>query len=369
MFKGINKIIFGVTVLIMLIGLAVLYSSTFQKGQNPLSPIFAKQLGWFAAGIIMLVVSANFNYRRLHDFAYFIYGFTLLLLLVVLVLGREILGAQRWLEVGGMNFQPSELGKLAIIVILARWFCQKREFSNFSLSDKAAKFFQQLIVPFILVAVPMGLVFLQPDLGTALLYLFIFGMMLLVSDVPIGYFLTPVVVGLSLSPLFWHFLKDYQKDRLRVFLNPNIDPLGAGYTIIQSKIAIGSGRLFGKGWLSGTQSQLSFLPERHTDFIFGVLGEETGFLGSLIFILLFYILIRYALRIAEQTKDSFGSLLASGIAIVLAFQAVINLAMTIGICPVVGLVLPFVSYGGSSLVIFAILIGTLININKKRIVF
>ncbi|MDP3143483.1 MAG: rod shape-determining protein RodA [Candidatus Omnitrophota bacterium] len=369
MFKGINKIIFLVTILIMLIGLATIYSSTFQKGQNPSSTIFIKQVNWFVVGIIMLLVAANFNYHRLYDLAYFLYGFTILLLLIVLVLGREVLGAQRWLELGGLNFQPSELGKLAIIAVLARQLSQKNEFSNFGFSDKLNNFFKQLVLPFVLVAIPAGLVFLQPDLGTAVLYLFVFGMLLLVSEVPISYFLIPVITGLCVSPFFWHFLKDYQKDRLRVFLNPNIDPLGAGYTIIQSKIAIGSGRLLGKGWLAGTQSQLSFLPERHTDFIFGVLGEEAGFLGSIIFILLFYTLIHYALRIAEQTNDRFGSLLASGIAIILAFQAVINLAMTIGICPVVGLVLPFVSYGGSSLVIFAILIGILMNINKKRMVF
>jgi rod shape determining protein RodA len=366
---SINKIICIVTVLIMLMGLVALYSSTFQKGENPLSPIFLKQVVWAIIGIIMLLITANFNYRRLYDFAYFIYGATILLLLVVLVLGRQILGAQRWLELGGLNFQPGELAKLAIILVLSRWFGEKRAFSKFYFSDKLDRISRQLLLPFLFVVAPMLLVFLQPDLGTALLYLFIFVMLLFVADVELSFLITPILLGLSLSPFFWHLLKDYQKDRLRVFLNPNVDPLGAGYTIIQSKIAIGSGRFLGKGWLSGTQGQLSFLPERHTDFIFGVIGEEMGFLGAIALILLFYLLIYFGLRIASQTKDRFGSLLASGIVITLAFQAVINIAMTIGICPVVGLVLPFISYGGSSLVIFAILIGILININKRRIIF
>lgn len=364
-----NKIICIITILIMLLGLAALYSSTFQKGENLLSPIFLRQVGWFFLGVVMLFAAANFNYRRLYDASYFIYGFTILLLLVVLVLGREILGAQRWLEFGGINFQPSELAKLAVIVSLSRWFSQRRDFSNFNLTDKLTRLVKQLILPFIFVAVPIGLIFLQPDLGTATLLLFILVMMLFVAEVEFSFIITPIILGLSLSPFFWHLLRDYQQDRLRVFLNPNVDPLGAGYTIIQSKIAIGSGRFLGKGWLSGTQGQLSFLPERHTDFIFALIGEEMGFLGTIVLILLFYLLIYFGLRIASQTKDRFGSLVAAGIVIALAFQAVINIAMTIGICPVVGLVLPFISYGGSSLVIFAVLIGILININKRRIIF
>jgi len=369
MISKTNRAIYLDTILIMLLGLVTLYSSTAQKGQNAISPIFVKQVVWFFIALAMLFIFANFDYRRLYDLAYLLYGFTVLLLLVVLVLGREILGAQRWLELGGLNFQPSELAKLAIVVVLGRWLSEKRLFSNFTLTDKLIKIAKQLILPALLVVVPMGLVFLQPDLGTAILYIFILVVMLFVAEIEISYIVIPMVLGLMASPFLWHMLKDYQKDRLRVFLNPNVDPLGAGYTIIQSKIAIGSGRLLGKGWLSGTQGQLSFLPERHTDFIFGVIGEEGGLLGALLLILLFYILIHLGIRIATSTKDRFGSLLATGIVTLLTFQLFINLAMTLGICPVVGLVLPFVSYGGSSLVIFAILIGILLSVNKRRIIF
>jgi rod shape determining protein RodA len=369
MFKDLDKNIYFLTILIMAVGLAALYSSTAERGQSGVSPIFWKQLWWSLLGILALFLSANFNYRRFYDLAYFIYGLTVILLLVVLVLGREILGAQRWLEIGGFNFQPSELGKLAIVIVLSRWFAVKKDLPGFSLSEKIHKISQQLLIPSALAGVLFLLVFLQPDLGTALLYLFLLVVMLFVAEVEWSFIVTPVIIGLSSLPFLWHLLKDYQRDRLRVFLNPNIDPLGAGYTIIQSKIAVGSGRLFGKGWLSGTQGQLSFLPERHTDFIFAVIGEEVGLIGSILIIFLFYLLIRSGIRIAATTKDRFGSLMATGIVSILAFQVVINIAMTIGMCPVVGLVLPFISYGGSSLIVFAVLVGILLNINKRRIIF
>lgn len=364
-----NRIIYVVTISIMLIGLAALYSSTYQRGQRPLSPIFLKQVVWFCLAVVMLFAAANFNYRRLYDYAYPIYVFGILLLLIVLVLGRRILGAQRWLELGGLNFQPSEPMKLGIMLVLCRWFSVKRQFSRYWAGDRVNQNVKQFLLPFVLTAIPAGLVFLQPDLGTAVLYILIFFVILFISGAPIGLVLTPVVSGLLASPIFWHFLKDYQRDRLRVFLNPNIDPLGAGYTIIQSKIAIGSGGLAGRGWLSGTQGQLSFLPESHTDFIFAVIGEEGGLVTALLLLALFYTLVYFGINIAGTTKDRFGSLLACAIVALLAFQVAINLAMTCGICPVVGLVLPFVSYGGSALVIFAVLAGILININKRRMVF
>ena len=228
---------------------------------------------------------------------------------------------------------------------------------------------RDLIIPFSLILIPMGLIFMQPDLGTALTLIPIFLSILLIAETRPKYLFGLIATGLLSFPVLWHFLKGYQKERLLVFMNPNIDPLGAGYTMIQSKIAIGSGRLLGKGWLSGTQNQLNFLPERHTDFVFSVIGEEWGFLGASILVSLYLILILSAFKIAFQTRDKFATYLIVGIIGLFAFQVVVNLSMTLGLCPVVGLSLPFISYGGSTLVIFAVLIGIILNINEKRKIF
>jgi len=281
-----------------------------------------------------------------------------------------ILGAKRWLEFAGLNFQPSELAKLSVIILLGRYFSRKETYGRkFILRGSVGRVIGDVILPLSLVLVPMILIFLQPDLGTAIIFLPIFLSILFIAEVNLKHLISFVFVLMGSFPLFWHFLRNYQKERLLVFVNPNIDPLGAGYTIIQSKIAVGSGRLFGKGWLSGTQNQLNFLPERHTDFIFSVIGEEWGLWGALILIILFYLLIRNMLRIVEQTKDRFGKFIGAGIISLLVFQLIISISMTIGICPVVGLSLPLMSYGGSSLCLFAVFIGILLNINEKRIVF
>ncbi len=215
----------------------------------------------------------------------------------------------------------------------------------------------------------MLLAFKQPDLGTAILFFGVFLIMIFTSGIP--YQILWGFWGLCLValPFGWHILKSYQKDRLLVFLNPNIDPLGAGYTIIQSKIAIGSGQFFGKGWLAGTQNQLNFLPERHTDFIFSVIGEEWGLLGTLFVIGCYGVLIYYGLRIAEQVKDQFGTHLAIGATSILALQAIINMGMVMGLCPVVGIPLPLVSYGRTSFLMFTVVVGILLSLNQRRKVF
>jgi rod shape determining protein RodA len=228
---------------------------------------------------------------------------------------------------------------------------------------------KSLVVPCLLLGVPFILVLLQPDLGTALLMLPIFFAILLVGGARVKYIVWMIAIGLAGLPVFWHFLREYQKQRLLVFLNPNIDPLGAGYTIIQSKIAVGSGGLFGKGWLAGTQNQLNFLPERHTDFIFSVIGEEWGFLGALIVVFLYFVIVQKAFTIANLTSDRFGKLIATGIGVLLGFQVIINIGMTIGLMPVVGIPLPLVSYGGSSLLSTLVAIGLLLNVFMRRSTF
>ncbi|MFZ5800681.1 MAG: FtsW/RodA/SpoVE family cell cycle protein, partial [Candidatus Omnitrophota bacterium] len=211
-----NKIIYASTITIMLIGLAALYSATYERGQRPMSPLFLKQVVWFCLAVVMLFAAANFNYRRIYDYAYLIYGFGVLLLLVVLVLGRRILGAQRWLELGGLNLQPSEPMKLGIILVLCRWFSVKGRFSRNYAGYRLNQVIRQFLPPFALTAIPAGLIFMQPDLGTAVLYILIFFVVLFISGAPKGLVFTPVIAGLLASPVFWHFLKAYQKDRLRV---------------------------------------------------------------------------------------------------------------------------------------------------------
>jgi rod shape determining protein RodA len=219
------------------------------------------------------------------------------------------------------------------------------------------------------VAIPMLFIFEQPDLGSAAMILFLFISILYLTHVKLRYFILLILVIVLPLPFLWHFLRDYQKERLMVFLNPNIDPLGAGYTVIQAKITIGSGGLFGKGWLGGTQSQLHFLPESHTDFVFSTFCEEWGLAGSLVLLFLYYQLIRQGFLIAQRTHDHFGSLLAFGISLMLGIQTVINIAMNLGLAPVVGLPLPLMSYGGSSVIVTFVALGILANIDRTRSVF
>jgi Bacterial cell division membrane protein len=225
----------------MLIGLAAIYSATLERAQEGAKMIFYRQLTWFIIGIAVLFIASNLNYRRLFEVSYILYGISIIFLIVVLFLGRHILGAQRWLEVGGFNFQPSELTKFSVILILSRYLSHKRFYSG-----GFNKLWQGLIVPLILAGIPMFLIFLQPDLGTAALIFIIFISLVFYSELELKHLAIFIGLILGSMPFFWHLLKDYQKDRLMVFLNPNIDPLGAGYTIIQSKIAIGSGMFWEK---------------------------------------------------------------------------------------------------------------------------
>jgi rod shape determining protein RodA len=275
-------------------------------------------------------------------------------------MGKTALGAQRWISIGGIGIQPSEFSKIFTILALARIIGD---------DPNCLKTKRGLLKPFLIAFVPMFLIFKQPDLGTAIVILPIFLAMIWVGGVRLKYFFTAIFGGLAALPFFWHFLKDYQKDRLMVFINPNVDPLGAGYTINQSKIAVGSGRLLGKGWLSGTQNQLNFLPERHTDFIFSVVGEEWGFIGAVVVIGLFLFLVLRGLKIAQETNNLSGKLIATGITTMLALHVIINIGMTLGLMPVVGMPLPFISYGRSALTANLIAIGFLFNVRIHRTVF
>ena len=350
---------------LLFIGLVCLYSSCHQKGDFIKKDIFNKQLMWAGIGLCFMFLASRFDYHRWSIAVIPLYLFSFASLIFVLFMGRAIMGAQRWIDLGEISFQPSEVGKFALILLLAKYYSSKGVY-EVSQSSSRVNIFKSLFAPLFFTMLLTCLVLVQPDLGTAIVYLFVFLSIAFIAEIPLRYLLGLIGTGLVLMPFFWHFLKDYQKSRLLVFLNPNIDPLGAGYTVIQSKIAIGSGRLFGKGWLAGTQSQLNFLAERHTDFIFSVLGEEWGFFGSIVLISLNFFLVFMILRVSEMAKDTFGRLLCIGIAALIFFHAFINIAMNAGLSPVVGLPLPFISYGGSSLVINLIGIGIVLNVARQR---
>jgi len=358
--KDLDKTIFAVTYAVCAIGLLVVYSATYAR-HLPLGDSFlVRQAQWLAIGTLALAVVINVSYQRFIDLSYAFYGLTVVLLVLVLILGKERLGAQRWFSIGNFAFQPSEFIKIGLILALANYIGSRKD---------AMRDVRSFIVPVLLLAAPFVLVVLQPDLGTALLLVPILLSMLLVGGAQVKYLIGMIVLGVVSMPFFWHFLKDYQKQRLLVFINPNIDPLGAGYTIIQSKIAVGSGGLIGKGWLSGTQNQLNFLPERHTDFIFSVIGEEWGFLGAVALLLLYTLIVKRAYQAATLTNDMHGRLIAIGVFTMLSLQVIVNIAMTIGMMPVVGVPLPMVSYGGSSLIATLIAIGLVINVRMRRSTF
>lgn len=360
LFKDFDKMLILVMLLVVLLGLSTIYSATQAKGLPFKESYFFRQLTWFCAAFIVMLLVVRVSYQKFIDISYIIYAINVLLLLMVLVIGHVRLGAQRWFSIGGFAFQPSEFIKISLILALANYIGSNKS----SMED-----FGKIVVPSLLLAVPFILVVVQPDLGTALLLLPIFFSMLLVGGVRVKYIVGMIFMGIMCVPFFWHFLREYQRQRLLVFINPNVDPLGAGYTIIQSKIAVGSGGLIGKGWLSGTQNQLNFLPERHTDFIFSVIGEEWGFLGAVVLLLCYFLIIKRAFNIAELTSDMYGKSIATGIAVMMSLQVVINIAMTIGLMPVVGIPLPFVSYGGSSLITNMIAVGLLLNISMRRSTF
>jgi rod shape determining protein RodA len=366
--RHIPRLIWIHTLLIIAIGLLSLYSASFNNNVVSVS-VFYDQLMCALLGVLLMIFLAHGDYRKFFDVAYIVYGISVVFLFLVLVMGRQALGATRWFSIAGFSFQPSEFSKLAIIFFLGRYFSERRPRLSFDLSSSLRDFWGDLILPLMMVGVSMALIFKQPDLGTAILVTGLFLVMLYASGIALRLYIGLLGMLALLMPFAWQLLKPYQKDRLSVFLDPSRDPLGAGYTITQSKIAVGSGELFGKGWLSGTQNQLNFLPERHTDFIFSVIGEEWGLMGGILLIYCYGVLIYCGFKIARHNKDPFGQLVAIGIVSILAMQVVINIGMVMGLLPVVGITLPLVSYGRTSFMVFAILIGFLLNLSKKRTIF
>ncbi len=351
----------GMTVLLGFLGLVTLYSAVTSASPTPQKIYYFKQLVWYCAGLIVMVISFLINYKLLDRWANAIYAICILLLICVLLFGKYVGGARRWLILGPLSIQPSEFVKIAVIICLARYYSKIANIRGLNL--------RELLTPLILAAIPVFLIVRQPDLGTAMLVVLIAGSMTVFVKIERRSFLYIIASCTITIPMVWFFLKGYQKKRILTFLNPELDPLGAGYHIIQSKIAIGSGMVSGKGFLKGTQNALSFLPEQHTDFIFSVLAEEMGFVGSVIPLLIFMMLIIWGLNVAYRCRDPFGTILAVGISSMIFWQVFINVGMAMGLMPIVGVPLPFISYGGSSIVAMMICIGLLMNVSMRRFMF
>ncbi|SEA55180.1 cell elongation-specific peptidoglycan biosynthesis regulator RodA [Desulfuromusa kysingii] len=325
------------------------------------TPLYLKQLLWLSGGVTIALLICLFDYRHLEHFAVHFYGLSVGMLIYVLLVGKTAMGAARWIDLGVFNVQPGEVIKIAMILLLARIFAKTANPLGYNLVE--------LWVPALWLFLPVVLILKEPDLGTAVMVLFIAGTMLLFAGIKRATLISLGIIGVLVAIAGWFGLHDYQRARIRTFMNPEADPLGSGYHIIQSKIAVGSGGFWGKGFVQGTQSQLSFLPERHTDFAFSVFAEEWGFVGSFTLLFVYLFLIVWGLYIARRAADRFGLFLAVGVTAMIFWHIVVNLGMVIGLLPVVGVPLPLFSYGGTSMVTTMIGVGLLMNVSMRRFMF
>lgn len=335
----------------------IIYSTSGMHASLARRSLYLKQATWAAMGFVVIIPLCIFPYRATWRLAYLIYGVLLAALVLVAFMGRSGLGAQRWLSIGSFAFQPSEFMKLSLIILLARYFEDRKEQLHSP---------QIFILPILLTLVPMAFVLRQPDLGTAIMLILISASILVMMGLKIRYFVMLGAAVSAVTPILWRYLHDYQKNRILVFLYPDMDPIGVGYHVAQSKIAVGSGGLFGKGWMAATQSQLNFLPANHTDFVFAGLAEQWGFIGSLGLLLVYAYVLSRGLRLAKDATDLFTMITSFGIVCMIAWQVVINIGMVTGIMPVVGIPLPLLSYGGSSMLMNLLAVGLLLNIHKHR---
>jgi rod shape determining protein RodA len=349
-FKNIDYVLLLIVFVLALYGLIIIYSANFQDpgGEGE----FNRQVNYFFAGLILLAVFAMIDYKTLVKLEIYLYIASVLILLLVIFIGHSALGAQRWISIGSFSFQPSEFVKITLIIFLSS-----------RLSRENALKFEEIAGTFLYVGITLILILIQPDLGTALVLVAIFFAMLFIRGFNPLYIGSVALAGAAVLPFV---LKEYQKQRLLTFLDPEKDPTGAGWNIIQSMTSVGSGRFLGRGLMQGTLTQLSFVPEHSTDFIFAVLGEELGFLGGASLILLYFFLLWKIFRVAKRAKDMPGVLMSVGIFAMFFFHIFVNIGMTIGVMPVTGVPLPFMSYGGSSLLTNLISVGILLSIFARK---
>ena len=359
--QNFDWITLAVTILIALIGIMTIYSATRPLAEGDHPAFYLKQTSWLILGLVALFFIASFDYIWLSRFSLPLYVMAIILLIAVFIIGKTGMGAQRWLSLGPISFQPSEFFKLMYLIMLSQYLSTIR--SPIDTVSLLRVFFVVTLFPFILLVK-------QPDLGTALIIVAIFTSLIIARGLSKRVAILLILISLISLPflgnIFWGGLKDYQKSRLVAFIEPEVDPTGIGYHLNQSKITVGSGKFFGKGYLHGTQGPFRFLPEKHTDFVFAVFAEEWGFFGSSLLILLYLVLILRGLNTARKARDDFGRLLALGITSMFLIYFFINIGMTLGLMPVVGIPLPFMSYGGTALLSNMIAVGILINIRTRR---
>jgi rod shape determining protein RodA len=356
----VYQVDYGFALLLLVIsglGLVVLWSASHGP-DGAVAGHVGRQARWMALGLAVTVGVMAVDYRYLQTYALPLYLAHLALLALVLVAGKTSMGAQRWLVLGPLQLQPSELMKIAIVIMMAHLLSKETAAPPYGI--------RQLLLPAVTAILPTALILSQPDLGTAALVATVAATVVLFQGVQRNILLCLGGLILAAAPAGWSVLHDYQRQRILTFLNPERDPLGAGYHTIQSKIAVGSGQIVGKGYLEGTQVHLQFLPERHTDFIFSVVAEEWGFLGAAVVLSLYALLILWGLDVAAKARDSFGRLLAVGVTSILFYQIVVNVGMVTGMLPVVGVPLPLFSYGGSSAITTYAVAGILLSIRMRR---
>jgi rod shape determining protein RodA len=347
--------LFFAILILAAIGVVNLYSATSSTRLN----LGRQQLYWLAFGAVAFLITTAIDYRVFNRWAYLLYAIGLVLLSLVLIVGRNVNGAQRWLQLGGVGGQPSELMKVLLIIALAKFLHDDPVVEGRSV--------KHLAIPFVLVGLPVVLILKQPDLGTAMLIALLFLSVMLLIKLKLRSVITLLLTVVLSLPLTWSYLlKDYQKQRILTFLNPGEDPSGAGYHLRQSLFAIGSGGFFGKGYMKGTQNQLHFLPERWTDFPFAVWAEEWGFLGSAFLLGIYLFVILWAVRLASHARDRFGAVICVGVASLFFWHTVINIGMVTGLVPVVGVTLPLMSYGGSSVLTMMTAAGLLMNVSIRK---
>ncbi|MDX2083134.1 MAG: rod shape-determining protein RodA [Rickettsiales bacterium] len=353
--EQLNWLLISLIIVLASIGFLMLYSA----GGGNFKPWLIKQLGFFSLFFIIMIFIAITDIKIWFQLSYFFYLTALILIIIVDVMGHNAMGATRWFRIGWLTIQPSEIMKVCTVFALARYF--------YNIEAENIGKTKYVIIPILLILVPTFFIFWQPDLGTATILLIVGISILFLAGVKIWKFAIVGVAGLIAIPLLWIFvLYDYQKQRILTFLDPNNDPLGSGYNIIQSKIAIGSGGLFGKGYLKGTQGQLNFLPEKQTDFIFTMLSEELGFIGSFFTIAVYCAIIAIGISIATNTRHQYGRLLVMGVINIFFVHMFINMGMGMGLIPVVGAPLPLISYGGTITASMLIGFGLVLNVDANK---
>ncbi len=350
----------GVIMAIISVGILSIYSVTNTQATTGI-PIYLKQATWMVVGSLAFLVAVGFDYHKLARLSYLLYGIGLILLIIVLIAGKTSRGSQRWIPLGPFAVQPSEFIKIPLLLMLATYYG----------TTTREGWVRRLIIPGLIVLPGFLLILKQPDLGSSLGFLAIFLVVVLTVGMKSKAFGFIILAALMLFPFawggVWGSLHEYQQDRILSFVDPNSDPGGKGYHGLQSRIAIGSGQLLGKGLYGGTQTQFKFLPEGHTDFVFAVFAEEWGFIGSMVLLSLYILLFLMGLEIAFKAKDIIGTLLAVGVVTMIAFGVVVNIAMTSGLAPVVGIPLPLMSYGGSAMVVNLTALGLLLNVKRRRL--